>query len=47
MKRRDDLSKLPVDRAKEAVSAGEKDEAMKCITQLWEEGRMGGSKFAF
>jgi hypothetical protein len=34
------LSKLPVYRAKEAVSAGEKDEAMKCITQLWEEGRM-------
>ena len=39
MKRRDDLSKLNVERAMEAVNAGEKDEAMKCIKQLWEEAR--------
>jgi hypothetical protein len=40
MIRRDDLSKLVVNRVIEAVTAGEKDEAMNCIRKLSEDACM-------
>jgi len=38
-KRRDDLSAHPLDKALEAIDAGQKEEAKTYVRQLWEEGR--------
>lgn len=40
MRTGNDLTELRIHRALQAVHSGEKDEAVKCIEQLWEEGRM-------
>lgn len=39
MKRRDDLSKHPLDQAIEAIEAGNKKQALTYTRQIWEEGR--------
>ena len=40
MIKRDDMSKLAVDKTVDAINAGDKNEAVKGIKQLWEEDRM-------